>query len=51
MLEGDVGGMEEEFRGVVGGEVSENEKMGGKKRGDDIKKDEYDGKNKGKSAG
>ncbi len=32
-------------------DVTENEKIGPKNRSDDIKNDEYDRKNKGKSAG
>lgn len=38
--------------GVVAPDVTENEKIGPENRADDIKKnDEYDRKNKGKSAG
>lgn len=36
---------------VVAPDVTENEKNGPKNRADDIKNDEYDRNNKGKSAG
>ena len=42
--------MEHDFTGVVAPDVTENEKIGPKNRADDIKNDEYDRKNKGKSA-
>lgn len=41
--------MEHDFTGVVAPDVTENEKIGPKNRADDIKNDEYDRKNKGKS--
>ena len=43
--------MEHDFTGVVAPDATENEKIGPKNRADDIKNDEYDRKNKGKSAG
>ena len=47
----DVPRMEHDFTGVVAPDVTENEKNGPKNRADDIKNDEYDRNNKGKSAG
>ena len=43
--------MEPNFTGVVAPDVTENEKIGPETRADDIKSDEFDRKNKGKSAG
>lgn len=43
--------MERNFTGVVAPDVTENEKIGPENRADDIKNDECDRKNKGKSAG
>lgn len=39
------------FTGVVAPDVTKNEKNGPETGADDIKNDEYDRKNKGKSAG
>ena len=38
-------------KGVVAPDVTENEKIGPKTRADDIKSDEFDRNNMGKSAG
>ena len=43
--------MERNFTGVVDPGVTENEKIGPENRADDIKSDEFDRENKGKSAG
>ncbi len=43
--------MERSFTGVVAPDVTENEKIGPETRADDIKSNELDRKNKGKSAG
>ena len=50
-MQPDVPRMEHDFTGVVAPDVTENEKIGPKNRSDDIKNDEYEQKNKGKSAG
>ena len=42
--------MERNFTGVVAPDVTENEIIGPENRADDIKNDESDRKNKGKSA-
>ena len=42
--------MEPNFTGVVAPDVTENEKIDPETRADDIKSDEVDRKNKGKSA-
>ena len=51
LLQPDVLRVEHDFTGVVAPDVTENEKIGPETRPDDIKSDEYDRKNKGKSAG
>ena len=51
LLQPDVLRVERSFTGVVAPDVTENEKIGPETRADDIKSDEYDRKNKGKSAG
>ena len=50
-MQPDVLRVEHDFTGVVAPDVTENEKIGPKNRADDIKNDESDRKNKGKSAG
>lgn len=42
--------MEHDFTGVVAPDVTENEKIGPETGADDIKSDEFDRKNMGKSA-
>ena len=42
--------VERDFVGVVAPDVTENEKIGPETRADDIKSDEFDRKNTGKSA-
>ena len=51
LLQPDTLRVEHDFTGVVAPDVTENEKIGPENRADDIKNDEYDRKNKGKSAG
>lgn len=51
LLQSDVQRVERDFTGVVAPDVTENEKIGLETRADDIKNDEFDRKNKGKSAG
>ena len=48
---GSVPGVEPNFTGVVAPDVTENEKIGPETRADDIKSNEFDRKNMGKSAG
>ena len=50
-LQPDVPRMEYNFKGVVAPDVTENEKIGPETRADDIKSDEFDRENMGKSAG
>lgn len=47
----DVPRVERGFTGVVAPDMTENEKIGPETRADDIKSDEFDRKNTGKSAG
>ena len=47
----DVLRVERDFTGVVAPDVTENEKIGPENSADDIKNDEYDRDNKGKSTG
>ena len=47
----DVSRLERDFTGVVAPDKTENEKIGPESRADDIKSDEFDRKNTGKSAG
>lgn len=47
----DVPRVERDFTGVVAPDMTENEKIGPETRADDIKSDEFDRKNTGKSAG
>ena len=47
----DVPRVERDFTGVVAPDMTENEKIGSETRADDIKSDEFDRKNTGKSAG
>ena len=47
----DVPRVEYNFKGVVAPDVTENEKIGPETRADDIKSDEFDRNNMGKSAG
>ena len=51
LLQPDVLRVERDFTGVVAPDVTENEKIGPENRADEIKSDEFDRKNKGKSAG
>ena len=51
LLQPDVLRVERSFTGVAAPDVTENEKIGPENRADDIKNDEYDRKNKRKSAG
>ena len=51
LLQPDVLRVERDFTEVVDPDVTENEKIGPETRADDIKRDEFDRKNKGKSAG
>ena len=51
LLQPDVLCVEHSFTGVVAPDVTENKKNGPETRADDIKNDEYDRENKGKSAG
>ena len=51
LLQPDVLRVERNFTGVVAPDVTENEKFGSENRADDIKSDEFDRKNKGKSSG
>ena len=51
LLQPDVLRVERSFTGVVTPDVTENKKNGPETRADDIKNDEFDRKNKGKSAG
>ena len=46
----DVPRVERDFTGVVAPDVTENEKIGPETRADDIKSDEFDRENMGKSA-
>ena len=50
-MQPDVLRMEHDFTGVVAPDVTENEKIGPETEADDIKSDESDRKNMGKSAG
>ena len=51
LLQPDVLRVEHDFTGVVVPDVTANKKIGPKTRANDIKSDEYDRNNKGKSAG
>ena len=50
LLQPDVPRVERDFTGVVAPDVTENKKIGPETRADDIKSDEFDRKNTGKSA-
>ena len=50
LLQPDVPRVERNFTGVVAPDVTANEKIGPETRADDIKRDESDWKNMGKSA-
>ena len=50
-MQPDVLRVEHDFTKMEAPDVTENEKIGPKNRADDIKNDEYDRKNKRKSAG
>ena len=50
-MQPDVLRVERDFTGVVAPDVTENEKIGPETRTEDIKSDEFDRKNTGKSAG
>ena len=51
LLQPDVPRVEHDFTGVVAPDMTENKIIGPETRADDIKNDEFDRKNKGKSAG
>ena len=51
LLQPDVLRVERDFTGVVAPDVTKNKKNGPETRADDIKNDESDRENKGKSAG
>ena len=51
LLQPDTLRVEHDFTGVVAPDVTENEKIGPETEADDIKSDESDRKNMGKSAG
>ena len=50
-MQPDVPRVERDFTGVVAPDVTENKKIGPETRADDIKSDEFDRKNTGKSDG
>lgn len=50
LLQPDVLRVERDFTGVVAPDVTEDKKIGPETRADDIKSDEFDRKNMGKSA-
>ena len=51
LLRPDVPHLERDFTGVVAPDVTKSKKIGPETRADDIKSDEFDRKNMGKSAG
>ena len=51
LLRPDVPHVERDFTGVVAPDVTKSKKIGPETRADDIKSDEFDRKNMGKSAG